>query len=586
MIDLWHLHTYHGPSPVSDSPVIVVRCAIDARHLQHLRQNLRLIARLLDLPAGTLPAQASPGPDGENTIAEALLGLSHHLLNRRRGRITPGRFFRAGADAELVLSIGFHHPRVSLTALRLAADLLANLRLYAPGDIALRVERFLKLCHRFHPDYQAGLLMDFAERHDIPAQPFVPESKYWHFGWGARSQPFYENMSNADGAIAFQLARDKTTSKAVFRALGAPTPPSITIQTREELANAAAKIGFPCVVKPIDQGGGRGVAADIRNEAELLEAFDKTRGLTTRPIMIERHLAGDDHRLMVVNGRLIHAIRRRSAAVVGDGQRTVRELIAALNLDRAIRHPSQTVLRTVPIDEVLERQIAREGYDLSSRPPAGARITLRSNSNLSTGGIADDVTDRIHPALRAMTEQLARSVGLGAGGFDYMTTDISRAPEETGGGFVEMNTTPGLDICGAAGLPVDAVLAPSFAGIGRIPAALVIADALDPADASAPDGLPESLPDGTAMIADDSVQIGACTYRIAPAPGWPAVRAALRNRAATALHIRAAPEAILAQGLPLDRFDTIIVESPGLPPEWHDVLERRADRLAFTKGAR
>lgn len=584
MIDLRHLQTYHGPSIVSDDPVVVAGCRIDSRHIDHLRENLRLIARVLELPDGDLPAEG--GATGERTdevrMAATLLDLAHHLLNRRRGRIKPGRVSRAQADGhgELILSIGYHQPRVSMTALRLAADLLINVRRHGRREIALRIERFLMLCHRFHPDYQASLLMDFAESRDIPAQPFVPESKYWHFGWGARSQPFYENMSNADGAIAFLLARDKTTSKAVFRAFGAPTPPSITIDTREQLAQAAAEIGFPCVVKPIDQGGGRGVAADIRNEAELIAAFDTARKLTTRPVMIERHLAGDDHRLMVVGGQLIHAIRRRASSVIGDGQRSVQQLIAALNLDRAKENPSQNPRRTVPIDDVLIRQIGPQGYDLSSCPPAGATIALRSNSNLSTGGIADDVTERIHPALRAMTEQLARSIGLGTGGFDYMTTDISLPPAGTDGGFVEMNTAPGLDICRSAGLSVDAVLEPALAGLGRIPAALVVSDT-----PALPD-IETAVPEGTALVIGDRLRVGACIYHAPRADGWRAVHAALRNRAVTALRIHCTPADIMANGLPLDRFDAISVDSPGLPPEWQRLIERLAGRAHFAKSAR
>src|SRR5205085_8186001 len=74
----------------------------------------------------------------------------------------------------------------------------------------------------------------------------------------------------------------------------------------------------------------------------------------------------------------------------------------------------------------------------------GQRVLIRRNANLSTGGTAIDVTDRVHPDVAARSIEAARVVGLDIAGVDVVVTDIGRPLEEQGGVIVEVNAGPGL----------------------------------------------------------------------------------------------------------------------------------------------
>ncbi len=71
-------------------------------------------------------------------------------------------------------------------------------------------------------------------------------------------------------------------------------------------------------------------------------------------------------------------------------------------------------------------------------------VRLTQGANLSTGGSAADVTDVVHPQVRALCERAARVVGLDICGIDLILPDISQPMPERGGGIVEVNAGPGL----------------------------------------------------------------------------------------------------------------------------------------------
>jgi cyanophycin synthetase len=50
---------------------------------------------------------------------------------------------------------------------------------------------------------------------------------------------------------------------------------------------------------------------------------------------------------------------------------------------------------------------------------------LRQNGNLSTGGSATDVTDRVHPENAARAVDAARVVGLDIAGVDVICRDVT-----------------------------------------------------------------------------------------------------------------------------------------------------------------
>src|SRR5262249_19671344 len=140
-------------------------------------------------------------------------------------------------------------------------------------------------------------------------------------------------------------------------------------------------------------------------------------------VMVERHVVGDDYRLLVVGQRLMAAALRQPAHVVGDGRSTIAELIEVVNRDPRRSDGHATVLTRIRLDGIARTVLAEQGYAPEAVPPAGERVLIRRNANLSTGGTATDVTDRVHPEVAARAVDAARAVGLDIAGVDVVTAD-------------------------------------------------------------------------------------------------------------------------------------------------------------------
>jgi len=573
MISLKHLHTYAGPSIYSAEPAVLVRMDMDAADGAVAAGKFDLIARRF--PRWPMEAIAHDILDAQG-IGRRLVSLAHWLLNYRRGYVRAADCLTSDAATETTtatLVLGYHQPSVSILALRLCASIFDHIERVTPANLNKRVAEFGELCRNEHPDYQARTLMQAAHAQGLPFLPLLQGSKLWQYGWGRHARVFMESLSDTDSEIGATVARNKALSKAFFRSLGMPVANGTLVTSTDELADAVRRVGFPCVAKPLDRGGGKGVLTNVRNNAQLTQAFAYARSHTEGPILIERFIEGDDHRLMVVSGKFVGAFRREPASVTGDGVSNIRQLIKALNATRSSNPERRRYLSLVSFDDVLDSHLAAQKLALDSVLPAGHRITLRGNANLSTGGVATDVSTAIHPMLKNMVEQMAQAMRLDSAGFDYMTTDPSQSPWDSGGAFIEMNTVPGLDV------PIVAGWTPEKIGelilgksVARIPVHLHVLPKARVSEALA-DTTHDSSP-SHATVAGSEIRLGGVLLRVTDPAPWGAVEAALRNRSVDALRIACSVEDIVEYGLPVDRFAQLTLTDVSVPAPWLALLQR------------
>ena len=225
------------------------------------------------------------------------------------------------------------------------------------------------------------------------------------------------------------------------------------------------------VVKPRDGNQGKGVAVNVHGREQILAAYAAAAEVSSE-IIVERCLSGHDFRMLVVGNRLVAAARRDPPQVFGDGVRTVRELVDQVNSDPRRGDGHATSLTKIRFDEIALARLAEQGYKAESVPAKGARVVLRNNANLSTGGSATDVTDDVHPDMAACAVAAAQMVGLDICGIDVVCDSVLRPLEDQGGGIVEVNAAPGLRMH----------LNPSFGkgrAVGEAIAAMMFADGDD-----------------------------------------------------------------------------------------------------------
>ena len=152
-------------------------------------------------------------------------------------------------------------------------------------------------------------------------------------GYGARQRRIWTAESEFTSAIAEGIASDKDLTKSLLKSCGVPIPDGQVVNSPEEAWEAAEDIGLPVVVKPSDGNHGRGVTLDLRKKEDIEAAYHVAYPEGS-DVMVERFILGDEHRLLVVGGKLVAAARGEVVSITGNGRSTVKELIdTQLNSD-------------------------------------------------------------------------------------------------------------------------------------------------------------------------------------------------------------------------------------------------------------
>lgn len=293
----------------------------------------------------------------------------------------------------------------------------------------------------FGPSTQA--LVNAARRRGIPVTRLNAQSLV-QLGWGARQRRLRASVTDRTGLVAAELAGDKAQAKAMLQSIGCPVARGMVVGTVQEALEASRALTLPVVIKPLDGNHGRGVTTGLRTDRDIVAAFgDALRH--GRRVIVEEELPGLDHRILVVDGKVVAVAERQPAQVTGDGLRSVAALVEAVNADpRRGRGHEASLTRIRLDDDAALAVLARQSLGPTSVPEAGQTVLLRTTANLSSGGTAIDRTDVIHPDNAAIARRAALALGLDIAGIDLLAPDITRSVRETGGGIVEVNAAPGL----------------------------------------------------------------------------------------------------------------------------------------------
>lgn len=276
-------------------------------------------------------------------------------------------------------------------------------------------------------------------------------------GYGVHQKRIQATLSSFSGILAVELACDKEGTKTILKDGGIPVPRGTVIQYLDELSAAIEEVGgFPIVIKPLDGNHGRGISIDVKTQQEAEEAYDLASAASkTRSVIVERYYKGSDHRILVINGKVAAVAERIPAHVVGDGRSTIEELIEITNQDPNRGDGHANVLTKITIDKTALNVLEKQGYELTSILAHGEIAYLRATANLSTGGIAVDRTDEIHPENVWIAQRVAKLIGLDIAGIDVVTDDIRKPLKEVDGVIVEVNAAPGfrMHVAPSRGLP-------------------------------------------------------------------------------------------------------------------------------------
>lgn len=571
----------YGPNPYSKRPVVVANLNSDAElDLPNLACAARELWSISGFDCSGLNSLIDVEENGElSLIGQYSTAWSQLALNHVRGYIVDKGV--VSTENGIELWVGFHDSKLTQYVVQFSISSLMGILSEkldkTKFDHAL--DRLWRACRVQHPDYQARIIMHAAHSKGIPFEPVWGQPRHWRIGEGVNSRICFESSSSEDGFLGTQVSRLKPNTKTALRSLGFPTPNFVLIKDADELEAAVQKIGFPCVVKPTDQGSGRGVSANLYRLSDVQEAYRIAKSFTRTPIMLEKHLVGNDHRIVVVDGTFVAAIQRLPPQVIGDGTRSIQELISDKNSRKDMRIGGSGIYGLpIKVDEALSLKLKADRLSLLDIPSKNEIVKLRSNANLSTGGSCCEVTDITHPDIIEMSEIIAKSFNIRMLGIDYITSDISKSPRAMSGGIVEINTTPGLDIFIAAGWSLeDAGSLCISPNSGSIPKALLIVS-------------DENFEDWKQSLSNAALQfdIGwagkdfagfhGLEFDVHPRSGWAGVQTILSQRTVRDAIVLAKVSEIYQFGLPASDFDLAVVISD-LNPRYFAVVESVSKKM-------
>ena len=311
-----------------------------------------------------------------------------------------------------------------------------------PFDVDLALHELQELDEDIRLGPSTGAIVDAGLARGVPYRR-LSDASLVQFGWGSKQRRIQAAETDTSSAIAESIAQDKELSKKLLLAAGVPVPRGRPVSSADDAWAAAQDIGLPVVVKPRDGNQGKGVVVNIRTREEVMQAY-KSALEYRDDIMVESFLPGSDYRLLIVGDRMVAAARREPPLVVGDGKSSVRQLVEKVNADPRRGDGHATSLTKIRFDDIALARLKEQGFDADSVPTKGARVVLRNNANLSTGGTATDVTDDVHPEVAARAVMAAQMVGLDVCGVDVVCESVLKPLEEQNGGIVEVNAAPGL----------------------------------------------------------------------------------------------------------------------------------------------
>lgn len=217
-----------------------------------------------------------------------------------------------------------------------------------------------------------------------------------------KSHKFIVSRGDLTDVDTMRICRNKDETKEYLIKSKVPTPEGDRFTRdipNEDIINYANKKGYPLVIKPVDGTGGKGVIAGIKTEDSFKKSLSYVRDkLGYRDVIVEDYFEGEDYRVYVVDKEVIAITKRIPANVIGDGKKTIENLISEKNKARKNNPILSSSL--IKIDQELHQMLKQKKYTLDTIPSENEIVYLKSKNNISAGGDPIDITDEVSEEIK------------------------------------------------------------------------------------------------------------------------------------------------------------------------------------------
>ena len=252
--------------------------------------------------------------------------------------------------------------------------------------------------------------------------------------------------TSKDTYVSVLIMENKTVTKKVLAEKGVKVPRGEEFNTIEDAKIKAHNyINKPIVIKPKSTNFGIGINIfpEGANLEDIIHAFE-IAFKNDNTVLIEEFIKGKEYRFLVINDEVVGILHRVPANVIGDGEKSITELVEVKNQDPLRGKGYVTPLEKIRLEENAELFLKQQGKNFDYIPKKDEIIYLRENSNISTGGDSVDYTDDIPQKFKDIAVNAAKAAGAKICGVDMMLEDYS--DENTNYAIIELNFNPAIHI--------------------------------------------------------------------------------------------------------------------------------------------
>ncbi|WP_316568292.1 cyanophycin synthetase [Neobacillus sp. YIM B06451] len=358
-------------------------------------------------------------------------------------KVRRGKTLTSNKKGIYYVTYDYREPKSGLYAFEAAKEIVE--KILGSGhsvDAGPYIEKIedLYYTNKLGPSTEAIYNAAFAKQ--IPVER-VGKDSLLRLGTGSKQKYVQATITSQTSFMAVENSCDKQITKTILAGAGVPVPEGEMASTAEEMFEAADRVGFPLVIKPLNGNQGRGVYTNIKSREELFNILHCMESPETN-FIVERFYEGHDYRLLIVDGELIAASMRIAPYVIGNGRDSIRALIEEENNNPLRGDGHEKPMSKIPMNATVSCYLEKTGVTLDSTPEPGRIIQVVGNANLSTGGQAIDVTEEVHPTIRDVAVTAAKAIGLDVAGVDFICPDISAPLDREKATIVEVNAAPGI----------------------------------------------------------------------------------------------------------------------------------------------
>ena len=176
--------------------------------------------------------------------------------------------------------------------------------------------------------------------------------------------------TSKDTYVSVLIMENKTVTKKVLAEKGVKVPLGDEFNSIEEAKIKAANyINKPIVIKPKSTNFGIGINIfpNGANLEDIIHAFE-IAFKNDNTVLIEEFIKGKEYRFLVIDDEVVGILHRVPANVIGDGKKTITELVEIKNQDPLRGKGYVTPLEKIRLEENAELFLKQQGKNFDYIP--------------------------------------------------------------------------------------------------------------------------------------------------------------------------------------------------------------------------